>query len=231
MTASPCCTRRANGSRSASTLARTMRNIRQNLVFAGGYNALGIPVAAGALYPACGLLLSPIFPGAAMALSSVSVVMNALQCGAPVFDPRRLRATSRDCHGGLNLAGHQSILHAMRRAPAERFLRLAQQVLGLILASAFLVLAAPASAVSPESPHGAPVGSCAGMAAGACMEACRSGSASAINSAQSPQSAAEHVAARPLISHIGRSRPVRLPVACAARYGPPAYLKFQSLLL
>ena len=57
----------------------TMRNIRQNLVFAFGYNALGIPVAAGVLYPPLGLLLSPIFAGAAMALSSVSVVFNALR--------------------------------------------------------------------------------------------------------------------------------------------------------
>jgi Cu+-exporting ATPase len=57
----------------------TMRNIRQNLLFAFGYNALGIPVAAGVLYPAFALLLSPIFAGAAMALSSVSVVMNALR--------------------------------------------------------------------------------------------------------------------------------------------------------
>jgi Cu+-exporting ATPase len=57
----------------------TMRNIRQNLVFAFGYNALGIPVAAGLLYPPFGLLLSPIFAGAAMALSSVSVVFNALR--------------------------------------------------------------------------------------------------------------------------------------------------------
>jgi Cu+-exporting ATPase len=56
----------------------TMRNIRQNLAFAFGYNALGIPVAAGILYPAFGLLLSPIFAGAAMAMSSVSVVTNAL---------------------------------------------------------------------------------------------------------------------------------------------------------
>jgi Cu+-exporting ATPase len=57
----------------------TMRNIRQNLMFAFGYNALGIPVAAGVLYPVFGLLLSPIFAGAAMALSSVSVVTNALR--------------------------------------------------------------------------------------------------------------------------------------------------------
>jgi Cu+-exporting ATPase len=57
----------------------TMRNIRQNLVFAFGYNALGIPVAAGVLYPAFGWLLSPILAGAAMAMSSVSVVTNALR--------------------------------------------------------------------------------------------------------------------------------------------------------
>jgi len=64
----------------AAVLSRaTMRNIRQNLVFAFGYNALGIPIAAGVLYPAFGLLLSPIIAGAAMALSSVSVVMNALR--------------------------------------------------------------------------------------------------------------------------------------------------------
>ena len=56
-----------------------MRNIRQNLAFAFGYNALGIPLAAGVLYPAFGLLLSPVFAGAAMAMSSVSVVTNALR--------------------------------------------------------------------------------------------------------------------------------------------------------
>ncbi|HXJ09146.1 MAG TPA: HAD-IC family P-type ATPase, partial [Burkholderiales bacterium] len=57
----------------------TMRNIRQNLGFAFGYNALGIPLAAGVLYPFFGMLLSPVFAGAAMAMSSVSVVMNALR--------------------------------------------------------------------------------------------------------------------------------------------------------
>ncbi|MBP2641740.1 MAG: heavy metal translocating P-type ATPase [Firmicutes bacterium] len=57
----------------------TMRNIRQNLVFAFIYNVLGIPVAAGILYPYFGLLLSPIIAGAAMSLSSVSVIGNALR--------------------------------------------------------------------------------------------------------------------------------------------------------
>jgi Cu+-exporting ATPase len=57
----------------------TMRNIRQNLVFAFLYNALGIPVAAGVLYPFFGLLLSPIIAGAAMSLSSASVISNALR--------------------------------------------------------------------------------------------------------------------------------------------------------
>ena len=57
----------------------SMRNIRQNLLFAFLYNALGIPVAAGVLYPFCGLLLSPMIAGAAMSLSSVSVITNALR--------------------------------------------------------------------------------------------------------------------------------------------------------
>ena len=57
----------------------TMCNIRENLFFAFLYNAVGVPVAAGALYPFFGLLLSPIIAGAAMSLSSVSVVGNALR--------------------------------------------------------------------------------------------------------------------------------------------------------
>jgi Cu+-exporting ATPase len=56
-----------------------MRNIRQNLFFAFLYNALGIPLAAGVLYPFVGLLLSPMIAGAAMSLSSVSVIGNALR--------------------------------------------------------------------------------------------------------------------------------------------------------
>jgi len=60
----------------------TMSNIRQNLVFAFVYNAAGIPIAAGVLYPAFGLLLSPMIAAAAMALSSVSVIANALRLRA-----------------------------------------------------------------------------------------------------------------------------------------------------
>jgi P-type Cu+ transporter len=64
----------------AVNLARaTMRNIKQNLFFAFVYNALGVPVAAGVLYPAFGILLSPIIAAAAMSFSSVSVVGNALR--------------------------------------------------------------------------------------------------------------------------------------------------------
>lgn len=58
---------------------KTMSNIRQNLMFAFVYNVAGIPVAAGILYPTFGLLLSPIIAAAAMALSSVSVITNALR--------------------------------------------------------------------------------------------------------------------------------------------------------
>ena len=57
----------------------TMRNIRQNLVFAFAYNVIGIPVAAGVLYPAFGILLSPMVAALAMSLSSVSVIANALR--------------------------------------------------------------------------------------------------------------------------------------------------------
>jgi Cu+-exporting ATPase len=64
----------------ARVLSRaTLRNIRQNLFFAFVYNALGVPVAAGALYPAFGLLLSPMLAAAAMSASSLCVITNALR--------------------------------------------------------------------------------------------------------------------------------------------------------
>ncbi len=71
------------GIEKAIRLSRAMmRNIRQNLFFAFIYNALGIPIAAGALYPVFGWLLSPMIAGAAMSLSSVSVIGNALRLRA-----------------------------------------------------------------------------------------------------------------------------------------------------
>jgi Cu+-exporting ATPase len=67
----------------ARALSRaTMRNIRQNLFFAFIYNAAGVPIAAGVLYPATGVLLSPMIAAFAMALSSVSVIANALRLRA-----------------------------------------------------------------------------------------------------------------------------------------------------
>jgi len=69
---------------------RTMRNIRQNLFFAFIYNFIGVPVAAGVLYPTFGIVLSPMIASAAMALSSVSVITNALRLRAP----RKAAATS-----------------------------------------------------------------------------------------------------------------------------------------
>ena len=70
------------GVAAAVTLSRlTMRNIRQNLFFAFVYNSLGIPVAAGLLFPFFGILLSPMIAAAAMSLSSVSVIANALRLG------------------------------------------------------------------------------------------------------------------------------------------------------
>src|ERR1017187_10442843 len=66
------------GIRRARRLSQaTMRNIRQNLFFAFIYNAIGVPIAAGILYPFFGILLSPIFAAAAMSFSSVSVITNA----------------------------------------------------------------------------------------------------------------------------------------------------------
>ena len=56
-----------------------MRNIRQNLVFAFAYNMIGVPIAAGVLYPVFGILLTPMIASAAMSLSSLSVITNALR--------------------------------------------------------------------------------------------------------------------------------------------------------
>jgi P-type E1-E2 ATPase len=69
-----------NGIVRARDLSRkVMRNIRQNLFFAFAYNTLGVPVAAGILFPFTGILLSPVIAAAAMSFSSVSVISNALR--------------------------------------------------------------------------------------------------------------------------------------------------------
>jgi Cu+-exporting ATPase len=73
--------------RAISLSRATMRNIRQNLFFAFVYNAVGVPLAAGALYPVLGLLLSPMIAALAMSLSSVSVIGNALRLRRLRFDP------------------------------------------------------------------------------------------------------------------------------------------------
>jgi Cu+-exporting ATPase len=73
----------------------TMRNIRENLFFAFIYNALGVPIAAGVLYPVFGLLLSPIISSAAMSFSSVSVIFNALRLRRVA-----LQSTTRDREAG-----------------------------------------------------------------------------------------------------------------------------------
>jgi Cu+-exporting ATPase len=65
--------------RARNLSSATMRNIRQNLFLAFVYNALGVPIAAGVLYPFFGILLSPMIAAAAMSLSSVSVIGNALR--------------------------------------------------------------------------------------------------------------------------------------------------------
>ena len=76
-------TRDLAGIARAIVLSRaTMRNIRENLIFAFAYNAIGIPIAAGVLYPTFGILLSPIIGALAMSLSSVSVIANALRLRA-----------------------------------------------------------------------------------------------------------------------------------------------------
>ena len=73
----------SRGVAAANNLSRkTMSNIRQNLFFAFIYNALGVPVAAGLLYPVFGVLLSPMIAAAAMSFSSVSVIANALRLRA-----------------------------------------------------------------------------------------------------------------------------------------------------
>ena len=86
----------------------TMRNIRQNLFFSFLFNGIGVPVAAGVLYPVAGILLSPMFAGAAMALSSLTVVLNALRLH------RMKRNYPPPCHGG------RSVIHTIDESRGTR---------------------------------------------------------------------------------------------------------------
>jgi Cu+-exporting ATPase len=91
-----------NGIVRARALSRaTVRNIHQNLAFAFGYNAIGIPIAAGVLYPILGVLLSPALAALAMSLSSVSVIANALRLSAP-------KAADRERHPPVPVPERQS---------------------------------------------------------------------------------------------------------------------------
>jgi len=84
----------------ARALSRAaMRNIRQNLFLAFVYNAVGVPVAAGVLYPVFGTLLSPVIAAAAMALSSVSVVGNALRLAATRLDENQATEATSSAAG------------------------------------------------------------------------------------------------------------------------------------
>jgi Cu+-exporting ATPase len=88
-----------------------MRNIRQNHFFAFSYNALGVPIAAGVLYPVIGLLLSPMIASAAMTFSSVSVIANALR-----LPKRALYGPGHD----LALIGRDEGTRLQSGAPASR---------------------------------------------------------------------------------------------------------------
>jgi hypothetical protein len=90
----------------------TMRNIRENLAFAFAYNAIGIPVAAGVLYPTIGILLSPIVGALAMSLSSISVILNALRLRAlrlSAMDPNQPIANDDLSTDGLMCAKANAI--------------------------------------------------------------------------------------------------------------------------
>ncbi|WP_225754826.1 heavy metal translocating P-type ATPase [Actinotalea sp. Marseille-Q4924] len=99
----------------------TMRNIRQNLVFAFMYNAIGIPIAAGVLYPALGWTLSPIIAAAAMALSSLSVVANAnrLRTFTPRPLPEAVQVAATDPVVEIGNDAHDGTEHAMSDKPQK----------------------------------------------------------------------------------------------------------------
>jgi len=93
----------------------TLRKIKQNLFWAFFYNTLGIPIAAGVLYPFFGVMLDPALAGLAMALSSVSVVGNAMLLG---FAPRRLEAIGRDATADIETIESHGVAHPNASAVA-----------------------------------------------------------------------------------------------------------------
>ena len=96
--------------------AATMSTIRQNLFFAFIYNAAGIPVAAGVLYPLLGVILSPMLAAAAMALSSVSVIANALRLRRVALQPPVGLKISTFCQLAVRASAHRSRATRARRA-------------------------------------------------------------------------------------------------------------------
>ncbi|BDR52172.1 hypothetical protein KIM372_00790 [Bombiscardovia nodaiensis] len=98
--------------------AAAMRNIHQNLWFAFGYNGLGIPIAAGALYPFIGLLLNPMIAGAAMAFSSLSVVLNANRLRVSPLKARPVKHPKAIDMASLTAVIHQPVATAAGAGPA-----------------------------------------------------------------------------------------------------------------
>jgi len=146
----------------------TMRNIRQNLVFALAYNGVGIPVAAGALYPAFGIRLSPIIAAAAMALSSLSVVSNANRLRR--YHPAPLPpATGTAVEPQVETSAGRTVSQAWQPEPATA----ADPVCGMTVTAA-------TAAASRETSEGT-------------VYFCSTGCASAFDSQPVP----EHTAARP----------------------------------
>ena len=105
----------------AVTLSRhTMRNIRQNLSFAFIYNALGVPVAAGVLYPIFGLLLNPMIAAAAMSFSSVSVIGNALRLKTVRLSKAQNENTSSQLnHRQITSAAPLTVINHVASTPSE----------------------------------------------------------------------------------------------------------------
>ena len=142
----------------------TMRNIRQNLFFAFVYNALGVPVAAGVLYPVFGLLLSPMIASAAMTFSSVSVIGNALRLRRRAVVTPAVGSRARDARREANRRRYTRTV-----APATT--RLASLVMALVLSGTPTLLSACAALCLPGMTHAAGAAQQAAPAADAAVAA------------------------------------------------------------